>query len=394
MNDNRVFESIKGTEFLRNAVDVFSPEGLQKQLAGGRPLKIKFGADPSRPDLHLGHTVPLRMLRRLQDAGHEIIFVIGDFTGMIGDPSGRSKTRAPLTFEETRRNGQSYFEQVTKILDPAKARITYNSEWLGKMNFADVLKLAGKYTLARILERDDFAKRHGANQPIGLHELFYPLMQGYDSIALKADIEVGGTDQTFNLLVGRELQKDYGQEPQEVITFPLLPGLDGVEKMSKSLDNYIGINEAAERIFEKCMKVPDNILPDYFRLTTDIPEDEFAPLIQQDIRQAHFAYAREIVRLYHGAGAVEPAEQRYLSVASGSAPDNMPVILVSENEIALVELLKRAKFAGSNSEARRLIEGKGVKLNGEVVSDINVVLQDNGVLSCGKNRFIKVEFRF
>jgi tyrosyl-tRNA synthetase len=299
----------------------------------------------------------------------------------------------PLTFEETRRNGQSYFEQVTKILDPAKARITYNSEWLGKMNFAGVLNLAGKYTLARILERDDFAKRYDANQPIGLHELFYPLMQGYDSIALNADIEVGGTDQTFNLLVGRELQKDYGQEPQEVITFPLLPGLDGVEKMSKSLDNYIGINEPAETIFEKCMKVPDSILPDYFRLTTDISEHEYASLIQQDIRQAHFLYAREIVSLYHGASAVEQAEQRYLSVASGNAPDRMEVIPVSEKEIALIELLKRAKFVNTNSEARRLIEGKGIKLNGETVCDINLVVRDDGVLSRGKNRFVRVEFQ-
>ncbi|GHV16437.1 tyrosine--tRNA ligase [Spirochaetia bacterium] len=393
MNDNRVFESIKAMEFLRNAVDVFSLEGLQKRLAGGKPLKIKFGADPSRPDLHLGHTVPLRMLRRLQDAGHEIIFVIGDFTGMIGDPSGKSKTRTPLTFEETRRNGQSYFEQVTKILDPAKARITYNSQWLGKMNFADVLTLAGKYTLARILERDDFAKRYGANQPIGLHELFYPLMQGYDSIALNADIEVGGTDQTFNLLVGRELQKDYGQEPQEVITFPLLPGLDGVEKMSKSLDNYIGINEPAERIFEKCMKVPDSILPDYFRLTTDISENEFVHRIQQDIRRAHFLYAREIVRLYHGENAVEPAERRYRSIASGNAPDRMEVITIADNAISIIELLKRSGFADSNSEARRLIEGKGIKLNGEAAGDINLVVRDNGFLSRGKNRFIRIEFQ-
>jgi tyrosyl-tRNA synthetase len=219
---------------------------LKKRLADGRALKIKLGADPSRPDLHLGHSVPLRMLRKLQDAGHEIIFVIGDFTGMISDPSGRSKTRLPLTFEETRKNGRSYFEQVSKILDPSKARIAYNSEWLSELDFAAVLGLAGKYTLARILERDDFANRYANNQPIGLHELFYPLMQGYDSVALAADIEVGGTDQTFNLLVGRELQKDYGQEQQEVITFPLLPGLDGVEKMSKSLDNYIGIDEPPE----------------------------------------------------------------------------------------------------------------------------------------------------
>ncbi len=222
MPENIPFEAIR-----RLAVDIISEEGLKERLASGRPLRIKLGADPSRPDLHLGHTVPLRMLKVLQDAGHEIIFVIGDFTGMIGDPSGKNKTRVPLTFEQTRQNGQSYFEQVTKILDPGKTRITYNSDWLGKMGFGEVLQLAGQYTLARIMERDDFAGRYQAGQPIGIHELLYPLMQGYDSVALKADIEVGGTDQTFNLLVGRDLQKDYGQRPQEVITFPCSPALTG-----------------------------------------------------------------------------------------------------------------------------------------------------------------------
>jgi tyrosyl-tRNA synthetase len=387
MEHNDLFDTVK-----RGAVDIFSEEGLQKRLASGKSLKIKFGADPSRPDLHLGHSVTLRMLRRLQDAGHEIIFVIGDFTGMIGDPSGRNKTRLPLSFEDTRRNGKSYFEQVTKILDPAKARITYNSEWLGKLDFADVLKLAGKYTLARILERDDFANRYSNNQPIGLHELLYPLMQGYDSIALGADIEVGGTDQTFNLLVGRELQKDYGQEPQEVITFPLLPGLDGVEKMSKSLDNYIGIDEPAEIIFEKCMKVPDNILPDYFRLTTDIPEEEYSRLLTLDIRQAHFVYAREIVRLYHGEEAVEQAEKRYRSIASGKAPEEMRILTIDSEEISIIELLKQAGFAASNSDARRLIDGGGVKIDGVTVGDVNLSVRDGAVLSRGKNKFVQIRF--
>jgi tyrosyl-tRNA synthetase len=385
MEDTNLFNTIR-----RGAVDIFSEEGLRKRLASGRSLRIKLGADPSRPDLHLGHSVPLRILRKLQDAGHEIIFVIGDFTGMVGDPSGRNKTRIPLSLEETRKNGQSYFEQVSKILDPAKSRITYNSEWLSKMGFADVLKLAGKYTLARILERDDFANRYASNQPIGLHELLYPLMQGYDSIALRADIEVGGTDQTFNLLVGRELQKDYGQEPQEVITFPLLPGLDGIEKMSKSLDNYIGIDEPAEIIFEKCMKVPDNILVDYFRLTTDIPEDEYRELLAADIRQAHFAFAREIVRLYHGEDAIPQAEQRYQSIASGKAPDEMSVITIQDKEISIVELLKQAGFASSNSDARRLIGGGGIKLDGEKIIDTSLVIKHDAVLSRGKNKFVKI----
>jgi tyrosyl-tRNA synthetase len=376
----------------RGAVDIFSEDGLRERLESGRPLRIKLGADPSRPDLHLGHSVPLRILRKLQDAGHEIIFVIGDFTGMIGDPSGRNITRPPLTLEETRRNGQSYFEQVSKILDPAKARIAYNSEWLGKMDFASVLKLAGRYTLARILERDDFANRYANNQPIGLHELFYPLMQGYDSVALNADIEVGGTDQTFNLLVGRELQKDYGQEPQEVITFPLLPGLDGLEKMSKSMDNYIGIGEPAEIIFEKCMKVPDSILADYFRLTTDVPEEEYKPLLATDIRRAHFVYAGEIVRLYHGEDAIEGAEKRYRSIASGNAPDQMTTVTVSGKEASIIDLLKLTGFASSNSDARRLIDGGGVKLDGEIVGDTALAVSRDVVLSRGKNKFVQIHF--
>jgi len=385
MESNDLFNVIR-----KVAVDIFSEEGLRKRLASGKILKIKLGADPSRPDLHLGHSVPLRMLRKMQEAGHEIIFVIGDFTGMIGDPSGLNKTRTPLTFEETRNNGQSYFEQVTKILDPAKTRITYNSEWLGKMNFADVLKLAGKYTLARILERDDFSNRYTGNQPIGLHELFYPLMQGYDSVALDADIEVGGTDQTFNLLVGRELQRDYDREPQEVITFPLLPGLDGVEKMSKSLDNYIGIDESAEIIFEKCMKIPDTVLRDYFRLTTDIPEYVYDPVISRDIRQAHFVYAREIVRMYHGHDAIENAEKRYLAIASGQAPGSMETLTIS-GETSLIELLKQTGFASSNSDAKRLVEGGGIKIDGVTVNNVNQPVNHDVIISRGKNKFIKVE---
>ena len=373
-------------------MDIFSEEGLKKRLAGGEKLRIKLGADPSRPDLHLGHSVPLRMLRKLQDAGHEIIFVIGDFTGMIGDPSGRSKARVPLTHEQTRENGQSYFEQVSKILDIDKARIAYNSEWLGKLSFADVLTLAGKYTLARIMERDDFAKRYATNQPIGLHELFYPLMQGYDSVVLEADIEVGGTDQTFNLLVGRELQRDYGQTPQEVITFPLLPGLDGVEKMSKSLDNYIGIDEAADVMFEKCMRIPDAVLGDYFRLTTDIPSGEYEPMLENDVRGAHFVYAREIVRMYHDADAVGEAERRYNSVASGGVPERMDEIIIEEAEISVVELLKRAGLAKSNSDARRLIAGGGIKLDGEALGDSNFLIESDCILSRGKNRFVRVRF--
>ena len=372
----------------RDAVSIYSEEALLQKLESGKRLIIKLGADPSRPDLHLGHSVVLRKLRMFQEMGHEIVFVIGDFTGMIGDPSGKSKTRVPLTFEQTRQNGQSYFEQVTKILDKEKTRITYNSEWLSKMNFADVLSLCGKYTLARIMERDDFSKRFTANQPIGIHEILYPLMQGYDSVALHADIEVGGTDQTFNLLVGRELQKDYGQEQQAVITFPILVGLDGVEKMSKSLDNYIGVDEPAEIMFEKCMKVPDGILPDYFRLTTDL---ETMP---EDIREAHFVYAREIVRMYHGENAVSDAENRYREIAKGKLPENMDSVILHKSPVGIIDLVRATGLASSNGDARRLIAGKGIKINGETVEDLSHVIEnrDEIVLSRGKNKFVKVLF--
>lgn len=385
MTVQQVYDNI-----IRDALSVYSAEGLKEKLESGKTLKIKMGADPSRPDLHLGHSVVLRKLKMLQDLGHEIIFVIGDFTAMIGDPSGKSKTRVPLTFEQTRANAVSYYEQVIKILDKDKTRIVYNSEWLGKMTFEDVLSLAGKYTLARILERDDFAKRYAEKRPIGMHELFYPLMQGYDSVALEADIEVGGNDQTFNLLVGRDLQKDYGQNSQEVITFPLLPGLDGVEKMSKSLDNYIGIDEPAEIMYEKCMKVPDSLLLTYFNLTTDLEEEKYVSLCETDIRKAHTLYAETIVTLYHGVDAVSAAAARYASVAGGGVPDD-----IEEREfelgVRLLEVLSKSGLAPSNSEARRLIQGGGVKIDGKQVTDPNKLLDVVGeyVISKGKNKFVK-----
>lgn len=389
MNAQELFDIIK-----RDAVTICSEDSLREKLLGGRKLTVKLGADPSRPDLHLGHSVVLRKLRLFQELGHEIVFVIGDFTGMIGDPTGKSKTRAPLTFEQTRENAKSYFDQVSKILDPKKTVITYNSEWLGKLQFADVLALASKYTLARILERDDFAKRFAQNLPVGLHELFYPLMQGYDSVALHADIEVGGTDQTFNLLVGRELQRDYGQVPQEVITFPLLIGLDGAEKMSKSLGNYIGIDEAPEAMFEKCMKVPDVLLTDYFRLASDIRPEVFGELVARDIREAHFALARAIVRLYRGEEAVAPAEARYREIAAGGMPEDIETVVFPGKSANLIELVRGAGFASSNSEARRLIEGGGVRLDGGTARDplLAVTGKAEVVLQRGKNRFAKIVF--
>ena len=382
-------------EFLDNlkkkAVSIYSLEGLEKRLRSGKRLIIKFGCDPSRPDLHLGHSVPLRQFKKFQELGHEIVFLIGDYTAMIGDPSGKNKTRPSLSFEETRKSAETYYKQVTKILDPALTRIEYNSRWLQSMSFGDVLKLGGKYTVAQLMERDDFAKRYNEGTPIGVHEFFYPLMQGYDSVALHADIEIGGTDQTFNLLVGRQLQKDYDQEPQEVITFPLLVGLDGKEKMSKSLGNYIGLDEPADVMYEKCMKVPDDKLFDYFNLTTDLKEEFYTAQIKEDVRKAHLIYAREIVSLYHGEGAIEAAEQRYNEVAKGGIPQNVKEIVVEEKTLGIIDMLVRAGFAGSNSQARQLVLGKGVKVNNEVVSDFRAVfeIEKEPVVSKGKNNFAK-----
>ncbi|MCL1848913.1 MAG: tyrosine--tRNA ligase [Clostridiales bacterium] len=378
----------------RDSVAIYSEDGLKEKLFSGKPMKIKLGCDPSRPDLHLGHSVVLRKLRMLQELGHEIIFIIGDFTGMVGDPSGKTKTRPPLTFEETRENGESYFQQVTKILDKDKTRICYNSEWLSDMNFADVLKLCGKYTVARILERDDFSKRLEENRPIGMHELLYPLMQGYDSVALACDVEVGGSDQTFNLLVGRELMRDYDLPPQEVITFPLLPGLDGVEKMSKSLDNYIGINEPPEVIFEKCMKVPDQLLETYFRLTTDIDMEQVKPMLEKDIREAHFAYGEAIVKLYWGEEAVEDAKARYTTIAAGAAPEVMPEYKLPAGSYPLWKLVSLTELADTTSDARRLIKQGGVSFDGVAHKDPVMEIECTGemLIKRGKSAFAKAIF--
>lgn len=376
----------------RKAVDIFSEEELNKKLESGKKLIIKLGADPSRPDLHLGHTVVLRALRAFQEMGHEVVFVIGDFTGMIGDPSGKSKTRQALTFEQTRQSGETYLKQVTKILDKDKTRIAYNSEWLSKMNFKDIIELTSKYTVARILERDDFKNRYENNLPLSMHELMYPLMQGYDSVALNADIEIGGTDQTFNLLVGRELQKDYGQERQVVLTFPLLVGLDGKEKMSKSLDNYIGIDESPEVMYEKAMKIPDNVLMEYFRLTTDIETKEAEALIKEDIVKAHKKYAKEIIKMYHGEDKIAISEERYNKVAKGEIPTDVREYKYnSNNEINICNLLVDIKFANSKSEAKRMILGKGVKIDGNVIENINEMINPKGkIIQFGKNKFIKI----
>lgn len=384
---NKELEIIK-----RKSVQIFSEEDLERKLKSGKKLTIKLGADPSRPDLHIGHSVVLRVLKQFQDMGHEVVFVIGDFTGMIGDPSGKNKTRSALTFEETRKSAETYLEQATKILDKNKTRIAFNSEWLSKMNFEDVIKLTSKYTVARIMERDDFKNRFENNLPLSMHELLYPLMQGYDSIALNADIEIGGTDQTFNLLVGRELQRDYGQEPQVVMTFPLLVGLDGKEKMSKSLDNYIGLNDSPFQKFEKSMKIPDECLGQYFELATDLSVEEINEIMKKDIREAHMEFARELIKMYDNIEEFEIIKDKYMSIAKGDIPDDIEKFIIEENEINICELLVKIEFAGSKSEAKRMILGKGVKINGNVITDVNKIIKNlnNTVIQFGKNKFKKI----
>ena len=385
--NNEQLEIIK-----RKAVQIFSEEDFDKKMKSGKKLTIKLGADPSRPDLHIGHSVVLRVLKQFQDMGHEVVFIVGDFTAMIGDPSGKSKTRPALTFEDTRKSAETYFEQATKILDKDKTKIAFNSEWLSKMNFEDVIKLASKYTVARIMERDDFKNRFENGLPLSMHELLYPLMQGYDSVELKADIEIGGTDQTFNLLVGRELQRDYGQESQVVMTFPLLVGLDGKEKMSKSLDNYIGISDTPFEKLEKTMKIPDDVLRQYFELATDLPTSEIDEIMNGDIREAHFRFAKELLKMYDDVNEFEQVKQRYQKIAKGGIPENIEELKIDETQINICELLLKVGFANSKSEAKRMILGNGVKIDGAVVTDINEVIDvtNSKVVQFGKNRFKRV----
>ena len=376
----------------RKAIQIISEEEFINKINSGKKLRIKFGADPSRPDLHLGHSVPLKILKEFQNMGHEIIFLIGDFTAMIGDPSGNNKTRPALTFEQTRESAKTYFEQVTKILDKDKTKIEFNSKWFSKMNFEDIIKLSSKYTLARLMERDDFKNRFENNTPISMHELLYPLMQGYDSVELNADIEIGGTDQTFNLLVGRQLQKDYGKESQVVITFPLLVGLDGKEKMSKSLNNYIGLSDSPFEKFEKSMKIPDNLLRQYFELTTELSSDEINNIMCGDIREAHIRFAKELIKMYDDINVFEEVKNRYLQIASGGIPDNITEIKIVDDTLNICDLLKKIGFANSKSEAKRMILGNGIKINSILQTDINSTIEivNDKVIQFGKNKFVKI----
>lgn len=386
--NNEKLEIIK-----RKAVNIFSEEDLKKKINSGKKLIIKLGADPSRPDLHIGHSVVLSVLRQFQDMGHTVVFVIGDFTAMIGDPSGKSKTRPSLTFEETKKSAMTYMEQANKILDKTKTRIEFNSKWLSKLNFEDIINLTSKYTVARIMEREDFKNRFENNLPLSMHELLYPLMQGYDSVALNSDIEIGGTDQTFNLLVGRELQKDYGQEPQVVMTFPLLVGLDGKEKMSKSLDNYIGISDTPFEKFKKSMKIPDEVLKQYFELATELSNEEISRIMNGDIREAHMIFAKELLKAYDDEKEFEELKEKYLNIAKGNLPDNISEINIKEKNINICDLLVEIKFAKSKSEAKRMIIGKGIKINTVIEEDIskNINITEDIVIQYGKNKIIKVK---
>ncbi|ARA91730.1 tyrosine--tRNA ligase [Rhodothermaceae bacterium RA] len=393
---------------IRRGVEEIIPEDalidkLNRSRQTGRPLIVKLGCDPSRPDLHLGHAVVLRKLRQFQDLGHQAVLIIGDFTGMIGDPSGRSKTRPPLTLEETRRNGQSYFEQATKILDPERTRIQYNSEWLDRMTFSDVVRLAGQYTVARMLERDDFEKRYKAGEPIGVHEFLYPLAQAQDSVAIEADVELGGTDQKFNLLVGRDIQQGSGQEPQVCITLPILEGTDGKEKMSKSLDNYIGISEPPEEMYGKTLSIPDRLIYRYFELATDVPTADLPRLkafAEADPRNAKHELAFTIVRMYHGEAAAHAARAYFeKTVIQKEVPDDVETFRPTPDEgttIGLVNLIAQAGLAASNGEARRLITQKAVSIDGVKVTDpfrtIDLAAEAPFVLKVGKRRFARIVY--
>ncbi len=372
-------------------------EKLKRAETTGKPLVVKLGCDPSRPDLHLGHAVVLRKLRQFQDLGHQAVLIVGDFTAMIGDPSGKSKTRPALTMDETRENGQSYFEQASKILDPDKTIIRYNGDWLGAMSFADVIKLASGYTVARMLERDEFENRYKAGEPISVHEFLYPLAQAQDSVELKADVELGGTDQTFNLLVGRDIQSAAGQEPQVCLTMPILEGTDGVEKMSKSLDNYIGIAEPPEEMYGKTLSIPDELIYRYFELATDAPTERLPELkrfADANPRDAKHDLAWTIVRMYHGEEAADAARRHFeQTVIQGGVPDDLDELPIEGDTVGIIDLVRQAGFAASNGEARRLVQQNAVSLDDEKVTDpfFDVDLSAAPlVLKVGKRRFARV----
>jgi tyrosyl-tRNA synthetase len=393
----------------RGVNDLISEEELKEKLTEAkkeeRPLRVKLGLDPSAPDIHLGHTVVLRKLKQFQDLGHEVYLIIGDFTGMIGDPTGKSETRNQLTKEEVLENARTYEEQFSKVLDPEKTNVVFNGDWLNEMDFADVLELSAHYTVARMLERDDFSKRYSDNKPIGIHEFFYPLMQGYDSVAVEADVELGGTDQRFNLLVGRKLQQEYGQKPQVVLMMPLLEGLDGVNKMSKSLDNYIGVYDQPADMFGKVMSIPDDMIIRYFELLTDVSIERLDQMKQQLDRsdfnpmELKKELAHEIVEEYHSEEDAVKARQEFESVFSkGNLPEDIPVIEIAESdledgELWIVKLVAATGLVDSNSQARRMIKQGAVTIDDKKYEKINldIKVEDEMIIQIGKRRFAKIK---
>lgn len=369
---------------------------LQRSEATGTPLRIKLGLDPTAPDIHIGHTVVLNKMRQLQDLGHTVIFLIGDFTTTIGDPSGRNSTRPPLTREQIEANAQTYYRQASLVLDPAKTEIRYNSEWSDPLGARGMIQLAAKYTVARMMERDDFTKRFKAGQSISVHEFLYPLMQGYDSVALKSDLELGGTDQKFNLLVGRHLQAEYGQEPQCILTMPLLEGLDGVEKMSKSKNNYIGVTEAPNAMFAKVLSISDVLMWRWYTLLSFRSIAEIAALKAEveggrNPKDAKVALAKEITARFHSAAAAEAAEQDFINRSKGGVPDEIPEVSLAGAPLGIAQLLKQAGLAASTSEGNRLIDGGGVRVDSSVVADKGLKLEAGiHVVQVGKRKFARV----
>lgn len=369
---------------------------LARSEATGQPLRIKLGLDPTAPDIHIGHTVVLNKMRQLQDLGHQVIFLIGDFTSLIGDPSGRNSTRPPLTPEQIKVNAETYYKQASMVLDPARTEIRYNSEWSEPLGASGMIQLASRYTVARMMERDDFHKRFTTGQSIAVHEFLYPLMQGYDSVALKSDLELGGTDQKFNLLMGRHLQQEYGQEPQCVLTMPLLVGLDGVDKMSKSKNNYIGIAEDANTMFAKVLSISDTLMWDWFTLLSFKSLAEIAALKAEvaggrNPKDAKVMLAKEITTRFHSAAAADAAEQDFINRSKGGVPDDIPELSLSGAPLGIGALLKQANLAPSGSEANRLIDGGGVRVDGSVVSDKGLKLAAGTyVVQVGKRKFARV----
>ena len=387
---------------IRRGAEEILPESelrvkLERAEKTGMPLRVKLGCDPSRPDLHIGHAVVLRKLRQFQDLGHQAILIVGDFTAMIGDPTGKSKTRPALTLEESRANGQSYWDQAGQILDLDKAEVVHNSDWLDEMSFADVIGLAGKYTVARMLERDDFSKRYAGGEPISLHEFLYPLAQAQDSVAIRSDVELGGTDQKFNLLVGREIQSRNGMEAQVCLTMPLLEGTDGVEKMSKSLDNYIGLTDSANDMYGKTLSIPDELIERYHILAADTPAgemDDVRAFVGRDPRNAKHDLAHRLTALYHGQQGADAARAHFeRTVVQGNAPKEMDDLVLSE-PTGLLTLIREAGFASSNGEARRFVQQGAVSLGGEKVGDAQMdvpVPEGEGiVMQVGKRRFVRL----